>query len=199
VGIAFFCPQAGWGAEENRPIQRAISASSSVWNIATAMTAVTAALSGKLAVAITSATPTFRVAVVRPTAGRIPITRPPNPHDSAFCLLLAHSAVHAAMSGRTNMVVRFWNHQFIHVPISLAASKRKKIDPKGTLWNSVLASIGQPGKCIESTQVEERESSERSNPSLAFLTRAMRASWRRLLSPTAVSFLRQLLETVDSF
>jgi 6-phosphofructokinase 1 len=69
---------------------------------------------------------------------------PANPHDSAFCLLLAHSAVHAGMSGRTNMVVGFWNHQFTHVPISLATSQRKKIDPKGTLWNSVLASTGQP-------------------------------------------------------
>ena len=71
---------------------------------------------------------------------------PANPHDSAFCLLLAHSAVHAGMSGRTNMVVGFWNHQFTHVPISLAASQRKKIDPEGTLWNSVLASTGQPWK-----------------------------------------------------
>ena len=40
------------------------------------MTAVTAALSGKLAVAITSATPTFRAAVVRPTA-------PVNPNHMA--------------------------------------------------------------------------------------------------------------------
>ena len=71
---------------------------------------------------------------------------PANPHDSAFCLLLGHSAVHAGMSGRTNMVVGFWNHQFTHVPISLAASQRKKIDPQGTLWNSVLASTGQPRK-----------------------------------------------------
>jgi 6-phosphofructokinase 1 len=69
---------------------------------------------------------------------------PANAHDSAFCLLLAHNAVHAGMSGRTNMVVGFWNQQFTHVPISLAASQRKKIDPKGTLWNSVLASTGQP-------------------------------------------------------
>jgi 6-phosphofructokinase 1 len=69
---------------------------------------------------------------------------PANPHDSAFCLLLAHSAVHAGMSGRTNMVVGFWNHQFTHVPIPLAVSRRKKIDPEGTLWNSVLASTGQP-------------------------------------------------------
>ena len=65
-------------------------------------------------------------------------------HDSAFCLLLGHSAVHAGMSGRTNMVVSFWNHQFTHVPISIAVSERKRIDPDGSLWSSVLASTGQP-------------------------------------------------------
>jgi 6-phosphofructokinase 1 len=63
--------------------------------------------------------------------------------DSAFCLLLGHSAVHAGMSGRTNMVVGFWNHHFTHVPISLATSERKKIDPQGELWSAVLASTGQ--------------------------------------------------------
>jgi 6-phosphofructokinase 1 len=69
---------------------------------------------------------------------------PATPHDSAFCLLLGHGAVHAGMSGRTNMVVSFWNHQFTHVPIPLAVSARKKIDPEGALWTSVLASTGQP-------------------------------------------------------
>jgi 6-phosphofructokinase 1 len=69
---------------------------------------------------------------------------PTTAHDSAFCLLLGHCAVHAGMSGRTNMVVSFWNHQFTHVPISLAVSERKKIDPDGALWSSVLASTGQP-------------------------------------------------------
>jgi 6-phosphofructokinase 1 len=69
---------------------------------------------------------------------------PATADDSAFCLLLGHSAVHAGLSGRTNMVVSFWNHQFTHVPISLAVSARKKIDPEGTLWNSVVTSTGQP-------------------------------------------------------
>jgi 6-phosphofructokinase 1 len=64
-------------------------------------------------------------------------------HDSAFCQLLGQSAVHAAMSGRTNMVVGFWNHQLTHVPIPLAVSARKKIDPRGLLWNSVLTSTRQ--------------------------------------------------------
>ena len=69
---------------------------------------------------------------------------PATASDSAFCLLLGHSAVHAGLSGRTNMVVSFWNHQFTHVPISLAVSERKKIDPEGALWNSVVTSTGQP-------------------------------------------------------
>jgi 6-phosphofructokinase 1 len=45
---------------------------------------------------------------------------------------------------RTNIVVSFWNHQFAHVPIALAASARKKIDPESALWNSVVLSTGQP-------------------------------------------------------
>ncbi len=71
---------------------------------------------------------------------------PATAHDSAFCLLLGHNAVHAGMSGRTNMVVSFWNHQFTHVPIALAVSARKRIDPEGMLWSSVLASTGQPAR-----------------------------------------------------
>lgn len=70
-------------------------------------------------------------------------SRPANPHDSAFCLLLGHNAVHAGMAGRTGMIVGNWNHQFTHVPISLAVSRRKKIDPEGWVWSSVLASTGQ--------------------------------------------------------
>ena len=71
-------------------------------------------------------------------------SRPANPHDSAFCLVLGHCAVHAGMSGRTKMVVGFWNQLFTHVPISMAVSQRKRIDPEGELWNSVIASTGQP-------------------------------------------------------
>jgi len=71
-------------------------------------------------------------------------SQPANPHDSAFCLLLGHNAVHAGMAGRTGMIVGFWNHTFTHVPTSLAVSERKRIDPKGWLWSSVLAATGQP-------------------------------------------------------
>jgi 6-phosphofructokinase 1 len=69
---------------------------------------------------------------------------PANAHDGAFCLLLGHSAVHAAMAGRTDMVVGSWRGEFTHVPIPLATSKRRQIDPDGWLWSGVVASTGQP-------------------------------------------------------
>jgi 6-phosphofructokinase 1 len=69
---------------------------------------------------------------------------PANAHDSAFCLLLGHNAVHAGMAGRTDMVVGLWHHQFTHLPNSLAVSKRKNLDSEGWVWNSVLAATGQP-------------------------------------------------------
>jgi 6-phosphofructokinase 1 len=69
---------------------------------------------------------------------------PTNPRDSAFCLLLGHNAVHAAMSGRTDMLVGFWNNHYTHVPIPLAVSKRKQIDPNGRFWSNVLSCTGQP-------------------------------------------------------
>ena len=69
---------------------------------------------------------------------------PANAHDAAFCLLLGHAAVHAGMTGRTNMVVGWWNHRFTHVPIGLTVAVRKTIDPDGPLWSAVLAATGQP-------------------------------------------------------
>jgi 6-phosphofructokinase 1 len=73
---------------------------------------------------------------------------PANPHDSGFCLLLGHNAVHAGMSGRTNMMVGHWNNEFTHVPIPMAASKRKQIDPASRLWSNVLSCTGQPKEMV---------------------------------------------------
>lgn len=69
---------------------------------------------------------------------------PANAHDSAFCLALGQNAVHAGMAGRTDMTVGLWNHQFTHLPNALAVSERKRLDPEGWVWNSVLAATGQP-------------------------------------------------------
>jgi 6-phosphofructokinase 1 len=69
---------------------------------------------------------------------------PANGYDSVYCLRLAQAAVHAAMAGRTAMVVGRWHGRFVHVPISLATASRNQVDPNGDLWMSVLEATGQP-------------------------------------------------------
>ena len=57
--------------------------------------------------------------------------------DAVFCEMLAQHAVHAAMAGRTDVVIGHWNDRFTHVPIPVATSSRKKIDINSSLWDSV--------------------------------------------------------------
>jgi 6-phosphofructokinase 1 len=73
---------------------------------------------------------------------------PANAHDSSFCLLMGHNAVHAGMAGRTNTLIGYWKNEFTHVPIRAAVAKRQRIDPNGWLWNSVLACTGQPREMV---------------------------------------------------
>ena len=69
---------------------------------------------------------------------------PANPHDSVYCVRLAHNAVHAALSGRTETVIGRWRGRFVHVPMALAIRRRNTVDPHGDLWMSVLEATGQP-------------------------------------------------------
>ena len=68
---------------------------------------------------------------------------PANATDAIFCLHLAQNAVHAAMAGMTNMVVGYWHGQFTYVPVNLAVMQRRKIDPNGQLWQSVMQTTRQ--------------------------------------------------------
>jgi 6-phosphofructokinase 1 len=63
--------------------------------------------------------------------------------DSILCGQLAKMAVHAAMAGRTAVMVGLWNDMFVHVPMGEAVRRRKQLKPDGLLWSSVLASTGQ--------------------------------------------------------
>ncbi|MGA8211577.1 MAG: ATP-dependent 6-phosphofructokinase [Nocardioidaceae bacterium] len=69
---------------------------------------------------------------------------PANPFDSAYCLRLAQAAVHAAMAGRTGIIVGRRRRRFVHLPMSLAVSRRNHVDLAGDLWMSVLEATGQP-------------------------------------------------------
>jgi 6-phosphofructokinase 1 len=69
---------------------------------------------------------------------------PANANDSKFCNLLAQNAVHAAVAGKTDFVIGYWNYEFTLIPIPMAVAKRKKIDVEGELWWNVLEATGQP-------------------------------------------------------
>jgi 6-phosphofructokinase 1 len=71
---------------------------------------------------------------------------PANPQDNVYCSQLAQHAVHAAMAGKTNLLVGRWHGAFVHLPIALATTGRRKVDPKGELWHAVLESTGQPAR-----------------------------------------------------
>jgi 6-phosphofructokinase 1 len=69
---------------------------------------------------------------------------PANANDSKFCNLLAQNAVHAALAGKTDFVIGYWNNQFTLMPIPAVVAKRKKIDIEDELWWNVLEATGQP-------------------------------------------------------
>ncbi|MBN2892102.1 MAG: ATP-dependent 6-phosphofructokinase [Bacteroidales bacterium] len=69
---------------------------------------------------------------------------PANASDSRFCIQLAQQAVHAAMAGKTDAVVGYWNQNFTLLPIPVTVKERKQIDLEGELWWSVLETTGQP-------------------------------------------------------
>ncbi|MFB3788888.1 MAG: ATP-dependent 6-phosphofructokinase [bacterium] len=70
------------------------------------------------------------------------------PSDRMYCLRMAHAAAHAAMSGRTGMLVGSWKSSLTHVPIEAVVTGRKALDPESDLWLSVLESTGQPNRMV---------------------------------------------------
>ena len=75
--------------------------------------------------------------------------------DAIRCYMLARSAVHAAMAGRTNCVVGQTGEWNTLVPISLATIERQKVQLKSDLWRSVIDATGQEfylnGNCTDPT------------------------------------------------
>lgn len=69
---------------------------------------------------------------------------PANPVDSHYCARLGANAVHAAMAGKTGLIIAEWLNDIVHIPIPMAVSARKKVDPEGALWRDVIQSTRQP-------------------------------------------------------
>ncbi|MFH1370328.1 MAG: ATP-dependent 6-phosphofructokinase [Planctomycetota bacterium] len=69
---------------------------------------------------------------------------PANTSDSVYCERLGSNAVHAAMSGRTELLIGLMHDEYVHIPIRLAVSRRNQIKPDGSLWRDVIDATGQP-------------------------------------------------------
>lgn len=67
---------------------------------------------------------------------------PANTYDRYLSDQMARHAVHAAMVGKTDMLVGVEHSRFIHVPIPTVTSQRKRIDIDGDLWRAVLQVAG---------------------------------------------------------
>jgi 6-phosphofructokinase 1 len=69
---------------------------------------------------------------------------PADPPDAVICASFGLGAVHAAMSGRTELVIGSLHRKLVHVPIEKVIATRNQVDLKGPLWLNVLGSTGQP-------------------------------------------------------
>ncbi len=67
-----------------------------------------------------------------------------NAADAIFCENLARNAVHAGMAGKTDVVIGLWHGLYVHLPIHLVTTSRKKINPESYLWRNVVGATGQP-------------------------------------------------------
>jgi 6-phosphofructokinase 1 len=68
---------------------------------------------------------------------------PANSSDAIFCFQLAENAAHAAMAGKTDIVIGSFKGTFVLVPLNYVVSERKKIDTESALWHAVVGSTRQ--------------------------------------------------------
>jgi 6-phosphofructokinase 1 len=73
---------------------------------------------------------------------------PANPADSIYCERLGNAAAHAAMAGKTNVVIGLVNNKYVHVPIKAAIAQRRHVDPEGNLWRDMLDATQQPAQMV---------------------------------------------------
>lgn len=66
--------------------------------------------------------------------------------DAILCDLFARNAVHAAMAGKTGLIIGLLHDKYIHVPIEEVVREKKRLNPNGSLWHAVLAATGQPAQ-----------------------------------------------------
>lgn len=68
---------------------------------------------------------------------------PATANDKVYCGFLGQYAVHAAMAGRTDMVVGKIQDRYVHLPLELVTRRRRKLNIYSDLWRAALESTGQ--------------------------------------------------------
>ncbi len=68
---------------------------------------------------------------------------PASAEDAILCDFYARNAVHAAMAGKTGLVIGQQHDIFTHVPIELLSHNKKQLDLSSTAWLGVQAATGQ--------------------------------------------------------
>ena len=66
-----------------------------------------------------------------------------NAGDSLLTERFARHAVHAAMAGKTDLLVGYWNGRVVHVPLPLSVGETRRLEPTSELWSAVRATTGQ--------------------------------------------------------
>jgi len=69
---------------------------------------------------------------------------PANANDSIYCARLGAHAVHAAMAGKTGLLISLQHGRLVHIPIRLATAQRNTVNPESPVWLGVLEATGQP-------------------------------------------------------
>ncbi|WP_319469918.1 ATP-dependent 6-phosphofructokinase [uncultured Pseudodesulfovibrio sp.] len=68
---------------------------------------------------------------------------PANAGDRIYCGFLGQNAVHAAMAGKTGMVVTQLKSNTVYLPLELVAGKTRKLNIDSDYWYTVMESTGQ--------------------------------------------------------
>ncbi len=70
------------------------------------------------------------------------------PTDSVYCERLGNNAVHAAMAGKTKIVIGLVHNKFVHLPTRLVTAERNRVNPDGSLWRDAMDATGQPALMV---------------------------------------------------
>jgi 6-phosphofructokinase 1 len=74
-------------------------------------------------------------------------------NDSIYCERLGNNAVHAAMAGKTKMVVGLVHGRYVHIPTKAVTEQRSRVNPEGAFWRDALDAIGQPVLMVNEKKV----------------------------------------------